>query len=140
MWELVPWRGGSLGAVPREARSQELNVAQHVTSTQAGVPGSNVAWEWTSCHPVPPPSAQPASLPPHWCHWRWILPGLAWGSRRPSRPGLHDYSPGTERRRVGGQGMGWAVLGEEGHSQGRQVPRSEKFHLSPCYPPQSPTA
>lgn len=71
----------------------------------------------TQCHPCPP-----AGLPPRWYHWRWTVQGLAWGSRRPPRPGLHNCSPGRERT-----GMDWRewvgeVPSRRGRFQGRQVP------------------
>ena len=121
--------------MPREARSQELNVAQHVTSTQAGVPGTSVAWERTSCHPVPPP-VRPAGQPTS------SLVSLEVDLARVGL-GLSEAVSARASRLFSWhreEACGWAVLGEEGPSQGRQAPWSEKFHLSPCYPPQSPTA
>lgn len=61
----MPQRGGSLGAVPREARSQEQNVAQHVTS-KAGWCARKRAWPGTrlpvtQCHPTARPAGQPTS-------------------------------------------------------------------------------
>ena len=77
----------------------ENNVAERVTSTAGWCARS----ERDLGADLLPPGDTPRppswlALPPRWCRWRRFLPGVAWGSRRPSRPGLQDCSPGAERR------------------------------------------
>lgn len=95
----------SLEAVRWEARSREQNVAQCVTSTAGWCARSERGLGIDLLSPSATPRLPSRlALPPHWRHWRRFLPGVAWGSRRPSRPGLQDCSPGAERR--GGMWVG----------------------------------
>lgn len=91
--------------------------------------------------PAPTLHLPAGRLPPRWYHWRWILPGLAWGSQRPPQPGLHDCSPGRERAGVGCWGMGWGSPKQE-----KGVPKEDRClsmrssTLEPLLSTQGPSA
>lgn len=70
-----------------------------------------MAWESASINPAANPAAP--ALPPHCCGWRWISPGLAWGSLKLSRPGFHGCSPVIGRKVWGLAGNGAGHFGSE---------------------------
>lgn len=83
---------------------------------------------WLLLTQLPTPTG--LAVPPHWYRWRWISPGLAWGSPRLSRPGFHDCSPVTGRKVCGLVGMG-----QETSDQSSWGSQSEEHRVCPGHQP-----